>query len=146
MLHILRRHKLFKEIRKPEESMAISHLRSKRKPSGGRYVAARKKKLRELGSDPTFTRLGKRTVRIKRVRGGNTKVRLLREETANVYIPSEKKYEKLKIDLIIENPANRHFVRRNIMTKGTIIQTVKGNARITSRPAQDGVINAVLIK
>ncbi len=126
--------------------MAIAQHRSKRKPSGGRYHPVRKKKAYELGNDPTSTHLGKKAVRIDRVMGAHTKVRLLREETANVYLPSEKKYEKLKIDLIVENPANRHFVRRNIITKGTIIKTTKGNARITSRPAQDGVINAVLVK
>ena len=78
--------------------------------------------------------------------GSNIKVALLREEIANVYLPDQKKYEKLKIETIVANPANRHFVRRNIMTKGSIIKTPKGNARITSRPAQDGMINAVLVK
>ncbi|MEK6848627.1 MAG: 30S ribosomal protein S8e, partial [Nanoarchaeota archaeon] len=42
-------------------------------------------------------------------------------------------------------PANRHFIRRNIMTKGSVIDTELGKARITSRPGQDGVVNAVLI-
>ena len=83
---------------------------------------------------------------MQRTMGGNLKVVLLREETANVYIPETRKYEKLKIETIVSNPANRHFVRRNIMTKGSIIKTSKGNARITSRPAQDGMINAVLVK
>ncbi|MEK6949175.1 MAG: 30S ribosomal protein S8e, partial [Nanoarchaeota archaeon] len=49
------------------------------------------------------------------------------------------------IKTISGNPANRHFVRRNIMTKGAIIETEKGKARITSRPGQDGAVNAVLI-
>jgi len=31
------------------------------------------------------------------------------------------------------------------MTKGTIIKTDKGAARITNRPGQEGCINAVLI-
>ena len=31
------------------------------------------------------------------------------------------------------------------MTKGTIVQTEAGSARITSRPGQDGVVNAILI-
>ena len=47
--------------------------------------------------------------------------------------------------MVVENPANRHYIRRNILTRGTIIKTEKGNARITSRPGQDGVVNAVLI-
>lgn len=126
--------------------MAVTQLRSRRKPSGGRYRAGRKKRLRDTGSEPTYTRPGQRMVRIKRTMGDHRKVALLREEIANVYIPEAKKYEKLKIETIVANPANRHFVRRNIMTKGTIIKTPKGNARITSRPAQDGMINAVLVK
>ncbi|RLF79472.1 30S ribosomal protein S8e, partial [Thermococci archaeon] len=43
-------------------------------------------------------------------------------------------------------PANRQYVRRNIITKGAIIQTEIGKAIVTSRPGQDGVVNAVLIK
>ncbi len=46
---------------------------------------------------------------------------------------------------MLENAANRHYVRRDIITKGTIIQTKLGKARVTSRPAQDGTVNAVLI-
>lgn len=126
--------------------MALSQLRSKRKPSGGRYLAARKKKLRELGSQPVFTRLGKRLIRYQRIMGGKYKIVTLRDDTANVYNPDTKKYEQLTIETIVDTPANRNFVRRNIMTKGTIIKTTKGNARITSRPAQDGIINAVLVK
>ena len=45
----------------------------------------------------------------------------------------------------VDSPANRHFIRRNIMTKGIIIETDKGKAKITSRPDQDGIVNAVLI-
>ena len=58
---------------------------------------------------------------------------------------AQAKIEKLKITAVVENPANRHFVRRNIITKGTVIETEKGKARITSRPGQEGVINAILI-
>ena len=36
--------------------------------------------------------------------------------------------------------ANRHYVRRNILTKGTVITTDKGNAVITSRPGQEARI------
>jgi small subunit ribosomal protein S8e len=46
---------------------------------------------------------------------------------------------------IAENPSNRNFARRSIMTKGTVIETSAGKARITNRPGQEGAINAVLI-
>ncbi len=125
--------------------MAIVQSRSRRKFTGGRYISWRKKKLHELGRSVTLTRLGVDHATILRVRGANTKVRLLRAETANVFDPASKKYLKLKIETIVDNPANRHFIRRSIITKGAVLKTEKGNARVTSRPAQDGVINAVLI-
>ncbi|MCX6709925.1 MAG: 30S ribosomal protein S8e, partial [Candidatus Woesearchaeota archaeon] len=37
-------------------------------------------------------------------------------------------------------------VRRNIIVMSTIIDTEIGKARVTSRPGQHGIINAVLIK
>ena len=46
---------------------------------------------------------------------------------------------------VLENPANRHYVRRNIITKGTIVDTEKGKAIITSKPGQEGCINAKLL-
>ena len=126
--------------------MAISQERSRRKSTGGRYRTWKKKKLHELGRLPAYTKLAKKKILNIRVRGNNKKLRILSEDTANVYNPKEKKYEQLKIITIAENPANRHFVRRNIMNKGAIIKTEKGNARITSRPGQCGMINAVLIE
>ncbi len=47
---------------------------------------------------------------------------------------------------MVENPANPNYVQRNIITKGAIIKTSAGNAKVTSRPGQDGTINAVLVK
>jgi len=126
--------------------MAISQFRSKRKLSGGRYRDIRKGRLRELGNLPTHTKIGKRKAKSVRVRGKNYKTKVLVTEFANVYDPKTKKNYKVKIEGIIDNPANRHFIRRNIMTKSAIIKTEKGNARITSRPGQHGTINAILIE
>ncbi|MBI2523226.1 30S ribosomal protein S8e [Candidatus Woesearchaeota archaeon] len=126
--------------------MAISQLRAVRKPSGGKYKRkGRKQRAYELGSEPAFTGLGKRRVKIMRTMGNNPKTRLLAADIANLFDPKTKKYEQAKIKTISGNPANRHFVRRNIMTKGAIIDTEKGKAMITSRPGQDGAVNAVLI-
>jgi len=46
----------------------------------------------------------------------------------------------------VDNESNKHYIRRNILSRGGIVSTEIGNARITSRPGQDGVVNAVLIK
>ena len=50
-----------------------------------------------------------------------------------------------KIVAVVENSANPNYVRQNIITKGSIIETEKGKAKVTSRPGQHGVVNAVLI-
>jgi small subunit ribosomal protein S8e len=126
--------------------MVITQTRSKRKPTGGRYIAARKKKLHEGGRNPTLTKVGKTKQIREKIKGGSSKTRLLTVETANVMDPKTKKAVKAKIETVVASPANRHFTRRNILVKGTVIQTDKGKARITSRPGQDGVINAVLVK
>jgi len=126
--------------------MAFSQLRSKRKVTGGLYKYWRKKKLRDLGSNPTHTKLGERKLKQIKVTGGNIKNFLISINMANVYDTQTKKYQKLKIETVVDNPADKNLVKRNIITKGTIIKTEKGNARVTSRPSQDGIINAVLLK
>lgn len=124
--------------------MAISQFRSKRKVSGGRYKS-QVKKLKHKGNIPSLTNLAPKHIKLERMRGGHLKAKLLANDIANVYNPKTKKFEKLKIITITENPANRHFIRRNIMTKGAIIKTDKGLAKITSRPGQEGTINAILV-
>ncbi|MBN1385393.1 30S ribosomal protein S8e [Candidatus Woesearchaeota archaeon] len=127
--------------------MAISQRRSKRKVSGTIYNRkGRGKRKYELGRLPTMTKLGKEKRKTIRVRGGNLKTRLIGAEFANLYDPKTKKYQKAKIKTVADNPANKNYVRRNIITKGTIIDTEAGKARITSRPGQDGILNAVLVK
>lgn len=125
--------------------MAVAQSRSKRKESGGRYKAYRKKRQYELGRLPSLTKVEKRRVRRIRTMGSHHKIRLLSTDIANVLDPKTKKHQKVKIKTITDNPANKHFVRRNIMTKGSIIETELGKARVTSRPGQDGTVNAVLI-
>lgn len=124
----------------------ISQERSKRKPSGGRYRSFRKKKLRFKGSNPTFTIINDFKLRVDRVRGGNLKFRLLSVDKANVFNPKTKKTVVAEISSVIDNPANRQFTRQNIITKGCVIQTAIGKAKVTSRPGQHGVVNAVLIE
>ena len=125
--------------------MALSQARPRRKQTGARYKDYRKKKQYELGREPSFTKLGKKRMLVIRVMGANRKLRLLSADTANLFDPKSKSYKQVKIKTITDNPANRHFVRRNIMTKGSVIDTELGKARITSRPGQNGGVNAVLI-
>ena len=125
--------------------MVVKQRRSKRKVTGGRYIAHRKFRKTELGRTPAHTHIGTGKRRILGTRGNTIKVKLMVAEFANVLDQKAKKFEKSKIVSVVDNPASRHFVRRNIITKGTVIQTEKGKARVTSRPGQDGMVNAVLI-
>jgi small subunit ribosomal protein S8e len=93
-----------------------------------------------------LTKLDETRRRPARMLGGARKTRLLSSNIANVFNPKTKKSVKLKILNVVGNPANRYFVRRNIMTKGSIIVTEQGKARVTSRPGQEGTINAVLVE
>ena len=111
--------------------MAISQGKSTRSPSGARRVANRGKRKSELGRESAETRLGERKLRKIRTRGGNEKQRLAQDNKINV------------IDA--DGKAHPNYVRRNIITKGAIVETEIGNAKVTSRPGQDGIINGVLL-
>lgn len=126
--------------------MALTSSRPRRKITGGRYVAYRKKRVFELRREPTLTKLAAKKVMKLRGIGGSKKTVLMSSDTANVYNPKTKKYSKAKIKTIVENAANRHFIIRNIITKGTVIETDLGKAKVTSRPGQEGTINAVLLQ
>lgn len=119
-----------------------------KKPTGGKKRPHRKVKRKYwMGRFPTFTRLDNIEQRkIIRVRGGNQKVRLKRATYANVADPSIHAVKKVKILRVLETPANPQYVRSGIITKGTVIETELGKAVVTSRPGQDGVVNAVLVE
>jgi small subunit ribosomal protein S8e len=126
--------------------MVIVHKgQTNRKATGGRYIAHRGKRKFEIGHAPTHTSIAKQKLKKIRTKGGSEKVRVLTAEIANVFDPKTKKFTKAKIKTVKDNPADMHFVRRNIITKGAIIETELGNARVTSRPGQDGTVNAILI-
>jgi len=126
--------------------MSVSHGRSKRKKTGGVYKPLRHKRLFELGSEMIEIRPGEKKVKVVKGMGGTLKLRAIRVKEANVFIPSQKKFQKSEIVQVKENPANPHFVRRNTITKGAVIETKLGLARVTNRPGQEGSVNAVLLE
>ena len=125
--------------------MAIWQGRPKRKSSGGRLRLARKKRKFEVGREKQFTHLGPRKVKMYRTKGANSKARLLTVDSANVVDPKTKAIKKVKILTVKSNPSNPNHVQRNIMTKGATVMTELGEAAITSRCGQDGVVNAILL-
>jgi small subunit ribosomal protein S8e len=125
--------------------MTIFQGKAKKKYTGGKLVRSRSKRRYELGREPTLTKIGENSRKVIRGFGGNTKVALMIAADANVYNPKDKTTKKAKIVTVKENPANQHYVQRNIMNKGTVIMTELGEARITSRPGQEGIVNAILL-
>jgi small subunit ribosomal protein S8e len=125
--------------------MVINQSRSKQQETGRTYQKSRRKKLHEAGGLPTLTKIGETRRKTNRVSGDNKKQSLLQVDSVNLYDSKAKKNSLVKIKNVVENTANRNYVRRNILTKGTIIDTEKGKAKITSRPGQEGSISATLI-
>jgi small subunit ribosomal protein S8e len=118
----------------------------KKKPTGGKRRRYRGKRAFEMGSPPAETSLGKLAVKIHRVRGGGKKARLQSCNYANVTDPDTKKTSKVEITRVVRNPANIDYDRRGVITKGTIIETPVGQAKVTSKPGQNGVVNALLVR
>jgi len=124
----------------------VWRLKDLKKPTGGRRRPYRKKRKRERGRHPIETLIGERQVVVKRrVRGGGIKLGLKSAVYANVADPETKEVRKVKVLSVKSNPASVDYSRRGVITKGALIETEAGPARVTSRPGQDGVINAIKV-
>ena len=120
-----------------------------RKKTGGirTSVRARDKILAQRGSLPTETKVEEEDYReVNNAVGKQQKTKLFDAHTALVVDPKTNKIEKTTIKSVLKNQSNRRFERRNIITKGAEIDTELGPARVTSRPGQSGLIQAVLLK
>jgi small subunit ribosomal protein S8e len=127
--------------------MALWQGKSQRKPTGGRRRYARGKRKFEISREVIPTIVAKEhKSETMRIRGGNHKTRVLRALKVNLVDPKTGKTKSVDVSTVKENPANPNYVQRNFVTKGAIIETSAGRARVTSRPGQDGVVNAVLVE
>ncbi|MCJ7732701.1 30S ribosomal protein S8e, partial [Candidatus Bathyarchaeota archaeon] len=70
--------------------------------------------------------------------------KLVKADYVNVSNPATGATENLEILDVVRNPANADYNRRGVITKGTIVRTEKGLAKIVSRPGQDGSLSAVV--
>jgi len=126
--------------------------RSKRKASGGLRTSlrARDKKLTELANKPTETTIAKGNEKRKKYRGkgANKKVKAVESKKVNLLLNG--KTVSAELATVAKNTAHKEYVRRNILTKGAEIK-VKYNgkdylSKITSRPGQSGIINAIALE
>jgi small subunit ribosomal protein S8e len=119
---------------------------SRRKYTGAKIKSARGRRKFEIGRESADTHINEPKNKVVSTLGGNTKVKLLQTNVVNVTNPADGKTQKTEIFSVEENAASIHYVRRNIITKGAVIKTGLGNAKVTSRPGNDGVVNAILIE
>ena len=119
--------------------------RSKRKYTGAKLKTLKGRRKYEMGRESADTHIGETKKKIIATKGdGQKKIKLLRCNTVNLI--KDGKTVSTIVENVVDNPANKHYARRNIITKGALIQTTLGTAKVTSRPGQNGVINAVFIE
>jgi small subunit ribosomal protein S8e len=118
--------------------------RSTRKRTGGRLKHASNKKRSQLGREPAETTVGEPRFQVIDARGTEPKLRALSTNVAQLSENGET--TEVDIENVVENPSNVNYVRRNIITKGAVIETSEGTARVTSRPGQTGQVNAVKLE
>lgn len=124
---------------------AVENLR-KRKLTGGKRRPSRSRRAFEADGYASEPVVGETVRSSKRTRGGTFTFGLRMAVEANVYDGSSGKTVKSKIVRVTANKANREYERRGVITRGAIIETELGSAKVTSKPSQDGVVNAVLLK
>tara|TARA_Y100000310_G_scaffold265638_1_gene276788 strand:+ start:180 stop:587 length:408 start_codon:yes stop_codon:yes gene_type:complete len=130
------------------------HTKSKKSKTGAIRTAVRRcdKRLAWRGGDPTETIIDEKEDKrkTKDTLGSTLKIRQKKAKHVAVTNLDTKKTIKAEIVTVEENKANRLYTRKNIITKGaTITIKIDGKeqkARVTSRPGQNGVVQAVLEK
>lgn len=121
--------------------------RSRRTKTGSRIRPHEKKRKYQLGRSPTETRIGDPSFRTVDARGNTEKTRALATDVANVAADGE----TIRAELlnVVRNDANPNYVRRNIITKGAVVEVdldgERRQATVTSRPGQSGRVDAVLL-
>ena len=130
--------------------MAQWHGISRRKPTGGRLKRPnryRGKRRKEIASENQFAFVGDKDIRKGyRKHAGSMTIRVMQAHTVNVSDTKTGKTIRATISNVLQNDADPNYVRRNIVTKGAIVQTEAGEVRITSRPGMDGVSSGVLLE
>jgi small subunit ribosomal protein S8e len=109
-------------VRKSVENLATSKI------TGGRRVPLRIRRKYEIDRYPNEPINGAQVTVTRRIRGNN------------------KKTAKSKIIKVLENTTNNDYKRRGIITKGAILETAEGKCKVVSKPGQNGIVNAVLLK
>ncbi|WP_299292556.1 30S ribosomal protein S8e [Nitrosopumilus sp.] len=126
-------------MRKSVENLATS------KTTGGRRHPLRIRRKYETDRYPNEAINGAQVTVTRRVRGNNSKTALKTIDFVNL-ATGDAKVKKSKILKVLENSTNNDYQRRGIITKGAILETQEGKCKVVSKPGQNGIVNAVLLK
>ncbi|MGH1566719.1 MAG: 30S ribosomal protein S8e [Nitrosopumilus sp.] len=126
-------------MRKSVENLATS------KTTGGRRHPLRIRRKYETDRYPNEPINGSQITVTRRIRGNNKKTALKSIDFVNLST-GEAKVKKSKIIKVLENATNNDYRRRGIITKGAILETHEGKCRVVSKPGQNGIVNAILLK
>ena len=129
--------------------MAKWHGISRRKPSGGRLKRPnryRGKRRTEVASEEQLADVGEADARKNyRKRSGSQTVRTLSVNQVNVNMKGGKTV-RATVKNVVGNDADPNYIRRNIVTKGAVLDTDQGLVKVTSRPGMHGVVSGVLVE
>ncbi len=126
-------------MRKSVENLATSKI------TGGRRIPLRIRRKYETDRYPNEPVNGAQVTVTRRIRGNNRKTALKSIDFVNL-ATGEAKVKKSKIIKVLENATNNDYKRRGIITKGAILETAEGKCRVVSKPGQNGIVNAILLK
>lgn len=108
-------------------------------------ISMRGRRKYEIDRYPNEAIVGTNKTVSRRIRGNNYKTGLKTSEFANIADTKSNKVTKVKILNVVKNPANKDYERRGVISKGALLETELGTARVVSRPGQVGLVNAILI-
>ena len=126
-------------MRKSVENLATSKI------TGGRRHPLRTRRKYETDRYPNEAINGAQVTITRQVRGKNSKTALKTIDFVNL-ATGDAKVKKSKIIKVLENATNNDYKRRGIITKGAILETQEGKCRVVSKPGQNGIVNAILLK
>ena len=126
-------------MKKCVENLATSKI------TGGRRHPLRTRRKYETDRFPNEPINGAQVTITRQVRGKNSKTALKTIDFVNL-ATGDAKVKKSKILKVLDNATNNDYKRRGIITKGAILETQEGKCRVISRPGQNGIVNAILLK
>ncbi len=126
-------------MKKCVENLATSKI------TGGRRHPLRTRRKYETDRYPNEPINGAQVTITRQVRGKNSKTALKTIDFVNL-ATGDAKVKKSKILKVLDNATNNDYKRRGIITKGAILETQEGKCRVISRPGQNGIVNAILLK